>query len=269
MGALTAKRDPTGRALAIFAAAAAPADPLPMGNTTLISDLGGDATVLAFFDARQSSSITHASNVVSAWQDCRLGSYPTVSQATEARKPTWDGSAVMTFSDNPGANLVKTLATSADALWTLNGVARAVVLIGAIANASGGAKYAGGIQDGAFARYLLVRAEPTDGDIAGITTAGNHFPSVAGSTSTKRIVIVAKNASTGTSIEIPNDTKVSGTGSATGAGDNLFALGGQSASGIGCYLKLNAALVLAFEPSAGQVTTLKTYAVAQHGVTLV
>lgn len=244
----------------------AAADPLPAGDTQLITDLGGDSQVLAFYDTRQ--GVTVDTGKVSQWDDVRgaVGYAPSLAQATAGNRPSWDAvnETITTVGDGVTVN---TLATAADATFSLSGAARALVLIASVSHPGTGNLYAAMVQDGAFGRYLGIRAEESNADIAGITTQGNLFPSVAGST-TRRIIIVAQNSSTGSSIEIPNDTKESGTGSAPGAGNNILTVGAHSGSGAGAVLTVRAVLWLAFEPSAGQVTTLKTYATTHHGAVL-
>lgn len=237
---------------------------LPAGDDDLITAIG-DANIGAFYDSR--GGITLNGSNVSQWDDVRGASGYAIplSQATAARQPAYD--AINEIIEFPGDVTRKTLFTAADAMFDLS-TARAMVLIGAVSNPALGDRYAALVQDGAFARYLGVRLNASNTDIAAITSQGNHFPVVAGST-TPRLIIVAKNATTTSWIEIPNDARVSGSGGSTASGNNRLSVGAFTDNADGATFSARAVLWLNKEPSAADITALKTYATTHRGVTLV
>lgn len=165
---------------------------------------------------------------VSEWDDARGAGYgPALLQATTTKQPIYsvgaDGVPVATFGST---QTLQTASTSA--LFDLSG-AYSLALIGAMPQTTA-TKYAFAIASGASAvRFLGVdqtsnAASPIMG--VGGPSAGTTVSSAATIGTTRRLIVVSKDATTNVSIDVPNQARVSGTASGnTASGANGLALG--------------------------------------------
>lgn len=229
------------------------ADPLGAGNTALITALGGNAAVLAFYDARV--GVTLASGKVSAWADVRgAGFGPSLVQATPANQPAYDGANITV--DGVSTCLIS---GATAAMFNLVGVAMTLVVVGSINTASGSVA---GIGDGATTDMLLVRG--VSSKIFGVGGNNSGVTTTVATGAAIRISLVAKNGTTSLSIEVPNQAKASTVVSAASGGDAYLAVGGRpntggtvTAFGAG---SIQAVLALAGVYSSGQAAAIEAWA---------
>lgn len=239
---------------------------LPAGNSSLISNLGGDTPVNAFYDARNNVGVTGAA--VDYWDDTRGGAgfAPRISFVGSAR-PTFN--AVSTQIEGDATDDEGT--TPPSALFDLGG-AKTLYVICAARGASlprytaalhNVSPYTGG-------RRLMAIRESNDVNISGFTYDGTtpaHPDSAVAQGDTIRVIKVSKNATTGLAVEVPNKAAVAATGVDLVAGNNQLTLfnlelgsnGTRSASWI------KAVIVLDREGTDTDDNFVRDYAIAQHG----
>lgn len=241
---------------------ALPFDPLGLGNTQLISDLGGNSAVLAFYDVRQ--NVTLSGLTVPAWDDVRgagAGFGPTLSGAGHA--PAWDGVNQLVTTDGAATYL----ASSAVALFNNFGVGLTVVYVGNIPSAAS-RKFAVAVANAAVQTAGVGLTSESSGFI-GARFNGGTATSTAATGSALRLSFAAKESTTAGDVEVPTLAQVRQFGSAAVSANCSLTLGDVVAGG-GSLLATSARAILVL---AGLYTTtqrdkIKTWAQTYHGVTL-
>lgn len=229
----------------------------------LVTALGGNASVPAIYDTRnnveQTVDLGGGTYACGKWDDARgaAGFGPSLLQATAVNRPVYTlATQILTFD---GTNDV--LTSAADALFDLSG-AYTVVLVGSPSVAA--SKYA--IQIAGASRYLAISTDATGKLSAEAQQTG--FPqaisTVAGS-ATRRCIIASKNATTDVSVDIPNTTRVSAVaGAAQAAGTNTMNVGALNGATSATAMVCRAVVCLNRQATAGDITTIMTWAVNNH-----
>lgn len=233
-----------------------PFDPLGAGNTQLLSDLG--ITPVAFHDVR---SLKATGATASLADVSGAGTYgPALVQGTPANQPTFDG----TYLNFNGAG--QCLVGSAMAGLTLSAPVT-LAIIAQIPNANGlaGAELAYSGRS-VFLSLLLaagffVRASCESAGAGAQTTVAL----VGGNT---YLILLSRTAANGTAsrVRTPNQTAVTATAPSTApaSGSAILSWGGRSDGTASAAMKFRASLAWQDVPSAGQETTLETYAQTYH-----
>lgn len=227
---------------------------------TLISNLGGNGGVAAFYDRRV--NVTGNPNVT-AWADCRtVGAGPTLVP----------GSAGSTSPTVSGAGSVITWATTSHPLWfstfsTVTGV-----------NAAGPCTIIGVLSDSgvALSSTLMSLDGPspscdlfnTAGGVYGVRFANSGVITSSGvaSAATVRCVAVSVNgAGTGAFVQAYNQSQVATGAGVSTAGLTSFAIAAQTGtSSPSSAIVVSAAIVLNFLATTAQVQTIGAWAVTNH-----
>lgn len=241
------------------------ASPAPSDVTDLITALGGNAVVPGFYDVR--SGITASGGFVDRWADARGGGFGPALTGTTTSRPAWDSVNLLVTSDGTDDRLM----AAASSLFPLN-AATSLIYVGSIpTNAGGSTRYVAAINDnGAFGRFFQIGSGASS---AGITVTTPSGPSTAASlapSATRRVIIAGQSASTSCTIDVPNGTAGTLTTAAQSSGNNaLWLFGDRSASPDNCIASVaRAAFVLARKATAGDITTIKTWAVTNHSAVL-
>lgn len=227
----------------------------------LVSVLGGNASVPAFYDVR--AGVT-ATTTVSQWDDARgvTGFGPSLVQATANSRPTFDPFAqTLTFDATDD-----TLATGASALFAL-AVPITLVLIGAIQQTAAIAHCMAIADAAGLSRFMSIRGTATaSGVLAMQVQASGSAGSVVVST-TRRCAIAGTDGTTGMTFDVPNVARVSSAaGASPASGNNILTLGNSFSGNVSpASLVVRAALVLNRQATAADVATLLAWAQANHG----
>ena len=241
---------------------------LPAGNAQLVADLGGNAEVIAFYDVR--AGITLATGV-SQWNDCRgaVGYGPSLVQATGANQPARTGTGDSDYEVNfDGTD--DFMRTASSALFDNSGAA-ALIFIGSADSAFVDGRYFCYTGDSAaFGRALALRCNATAA-LEGAAKGGTFGPGGAAvvPSTTRRLMIVAQDATTGATFEIANRAENPFTGVDQASGNNILALGSHATGAGFVPIKVRAVIRLAHEITAGEVSAVKTWATTYHPYTAV
>lgn len=226
----------------------------------LVTALGGNASVPALYDLRR--GVTASANLVSQLDDARgpSGFAPSIT-ATTTQRPTLDPAA-LTLTFNGTTNR---LASASSAVFDVSG-ACAVFLVAAIPT-TGALAYPFTITNGV--RLFDLRApgatapavEADDGAGHILSTASTVVPST-----TRRLWIISKNASTGIAIDVPNKTRASATNTGSiGAGNNLLTIGAYNAGASNFSTLVFRALgVINRQVTAADIAILLAWATSAH-----
>jgi len=236
-------------------AVVAATDPLGAGNTALVTALGGDAAVLAFYDVRK--NVTLNGSTVSQWDDVRgaTGFGPSLAQATAANQPTWDSAALtMTFNTTSAD-----LHTPATALFDLSS-GLSIAYVGTLPAVNN--SYAASVADSAAANRVLSVAVALEPNVATKTFPGPVIlTSGVAAGSTRRLMLAAAISTTSQS-EVPAHARATSTITAVSAGNNALCLNeyfaGAGAPRAGIIVR--AVLVLAGSYTTAQKNALATWA---------
>ena len=237
----------------------APPPTVPADISTLVSDLGGDAQVVSFYDTRV--GVTASAGAVDAWRDARGASgYGPTLAASGARRPAWNAAALTIASDGADDELYSGISAAFDL-----SSAKAIVFVGAIPTGTGD-QWATSITEGpSNSRFLAVRRSST-GMIAGQGLDAGYIDSPVQGSATRRVAISSKSAAGVLGITVPDAAKATIAGTDPIAGGNALIVFSRRA---GATKSLNATaravLVLDTEPSAAQVTKIRDWAASVHG----
>ena len=215
---------------------------------TLITALGGNSSVLAFYDGR--FNVTSSAGVASAWTDVRGGGFGPAFAATGTGQPAYNGTSTLTFD-----GVANAMWTAASALFDVSGPL-SFVMVGSSTATTNWA----GIADSSTAVRLLSHF-PTSSNYSARggspnTTAGS---STVATGSTTRLLIASSGANA-VNIDAPTKTRVSAAITMCATGHNTLSLGSyfQNTSVKPCIVK--AVLIIPRVVTAGDITALKTYA---------
>lgn len=228
----------------------------------LVTALGGNAVVPAIYDVRngvtQSTDLGGGNWECGNWDDARgnVGFGPSIVQGTSINRPTYNVAA-LTLSFDGG----DFLSCAANALFDLAG-AYTIFLIGSPTVAA--SKYA--VQISGASRYFAISTDAT-GKLSA-EAQQSSFPqaisTVAGS-ATRRCIIVSKNAVTDVSADIPNTARVSAVaGGSQASGNNALTVGALSGGTAGTVMICRAVGMLARQATAGDITTILSWATTNH-----
>lgn len=226
----------------------------------LVAALGGNAAVPALYDVRRNVTTALSNTVVSSWADARgaAGFGPALT-ASGTKRPAWDPSGLtMTFD-----GLDDCLACALTSRFDLAG-ACSVFLVGAIQQ-SAAASNPGGVADNIAVNLLFRNTAGAGGTIQGESTSSTVNSTIVVS-STRRLVVVSKNAATDLSIDVPNHVRVSTASTAAGAANAAFSVGNYFTGGgrPAVMVARAAGFLAAPQITAAQLATLLAWSVAQH-----
>lgn len=251
---------PSGHIVAVMEGASTPADPLPAGNTALISGLGGNSRVLGFYDAR--AGIVNAGAALTSWSDCRgAGFGPIIDTGTAG----WDSvNQLVTFN---GSTQHKYSATSS--LFDLS-TPKSLVLIGALK--TGTFTTHGTLINAGETRFLRAANDGSNNLRAELGTSvstGSSGSGVAAST-TRRALLVGYNATPQIRAHVPNRAASTVSHSGTIASESFrIILGARNTAGSqrgACDLR--AVLVLdGYFDNTTDSPLIETYGETYHSVT--
>lgn len=242
---------------------------LPAGNSQLIADLGGDAVMLAFYDAR--NNVGNSGGFADTWDDTRgaVGYGPQIVGAG-AERPAYAGS-LLTFD-----GVDDYMTSAASALFDLS-VAKTLIAIGSIDVGAATPEYIASICDSLGAiRVMAIKTSAVDAlDVTYGPSSGYvivpFLDDAAGAITvvapTRRLLLASKDATTGLQTRIA-DSPVN-TGVASGnqaAGNNQLSLGTLFPGAGLAPITLRAVMVMnrAFTPS--DYALIRAYAQAQHTI---
>ncbi len=232
----------------------------------LVADLGGNTAVKAVYDVR--GGVTVTGSVVDSWADYRgaSGYGPTLASTGSAR-PAWDATNLLISSDDVDDNL----SSAPSALFDLS-AGKGLIFFGVIPSGASADSAAVGIceanpytrllsigENGAGSRPILGSSRGSTGFIVAAT-------STALASTTRRMFVVERNATTAFSVEVPSTANVAGVTDAATSGNlvlTVFAVyPGVWQSGA----TARAVVVLTAPPTGAQKTTLFNWGVARHAI---
>lgn len=229
----------------------------------LISVLGGNTVVSAFYDVR--AGVT-ATTTVSQWDDARgaTGFGPSLVQATSGNRPAWDPSALTMSFDG----IDDTLATVASPLFAL-ATPMSLAFVGSVQVLAAASLAMAVTDQSVFTRLFGIRHTGTG---AGVLTGQLQNSILAGGTvvasTTRRLIVVGTDGLTTISLDIPSVARVAGVSgvAAAATGNNILTIGNTfTGRGEPALLAVRAALCISRQVTAGDVTTLLAWAQANHG----
>lgn len=243
-------------------------DPLGAGNTALLGASGLDVTPFGFWDVRR--NLTIVSGTASALGDVKGdGTYgPALAQATAANRPAWDGTtlnfdgvndSLLSQSAIPGLDLSLNPCAYTDVIVADVG-ATAIKVVGSIGAASGTPAWSQEVRTGPLWQGVSdvlstsgSVALPTPGSVRLFLTTFSYT-----TTPTKKMSMNAQ--------VLPGamSTNAGGAVGPEGAGNCFVSLGALLTGGANAVLRFRARLILPGILSAGQVTTLATWANTYH-----
>jgi len=229
-----------------------PGSSLPAGDDSIITSLGGNSSVLAFYDGR-SGVATSGANVTS-WADVR-GSVGFGPSLTATGTPTFASNKV---SFGAGTDLH----SATTSLFTLTTPGSLLI---ACSNA-GGANIAGIAPSAAAATIINPGDNGTDYSIwTDHTTCISTV--VVGTTIIP--YVCSWDGNTAVTLQIPNQTLISGNANGTyTAGNCSFTLGGFFANnGDNGNIVVTCAIIVNHQVNATETNAFRDYAVAQQGAT--
>lgn len=221
--------------------------------------VGGDSTMTAVYLPDQQTTLS--GSAVTTWADARGGGFgPSLTGAGSAQ-PTYD--SVNNEIDFDGVDDL--MATATSALFDLSGTV-CIAMTGVIPTSAGSLTLIG-IEDTTGASRLLGIGKTNAGGVI-YATVLQSGSSIANSTvvtsNTARLIMVYKDASNQFYIQIPNDTEATWFGGGTQAsGNNKLVLGINASP-----FSIRGLITLNRMPTAGDITTLKSWAQTYHGATL-
>lgn len=260
-GEITAYRVAAG-AWSIVGAISDPISSVPADLTTLWTNLGVSPT--AWFSTRLLTTVSGGK--LTSWEDVRGPGFGGVLTAPGVG-PAFSGTTITL------AGLAADyMALAASSLYDLSGGGTLVVVC---APTTGGAldRIHVGISESSLTRIHAVGAgaSGSQGNIGGAARGSSTlaYPqSIVTTSTTKRLVVFSKNATTALALDVPNKTRVTGTTDAAGAGNLGLAIGdyfkstsiGQGAFGTGTLFEIGWFKGVQFSPT--QVTACNTWATA-------
>lgn len=238
------------------------AGPAPADIATLITALGGNGAVAAFYDCRTGLTILPG-NLVSAWADARGGGFgPTLVQATGSKQPTIGGDgSLLTV-----AASLQNLFAAANALFNIGG-SYTLIFVGAIPGTKAATQYACSIGNASTA--LLGITQLGASNLWGVKGGGAIVQQQSATSSvpaTYRVVIATLNGTTVLGIQCPTHaitTQTIVTPNANASAVMTFG-GFNGASGNGDVAG-RAIIALPSLITAPQITAVGAWATPAHG----
>lgn len=232
----------------------------PNDVATLVTALGGDASVAAIYDTRY--GVTTATGV-SQWADARgsSGFGPSMVQATGANQPTWDGALLTMTSDGVSKQLISALSPKFDISGAVT-----LVYVGSFVSGNGICCLR---NDVTTPLMKITNTSAIAGTVFG--SAGSDLTSTVSVSTTRRVTIVRKGAGANTNTtQVPNIAQQGpGNGSVCAAGDRAVAVGSSAAAaaefGVGTW---RAVIVINHATSGAEDTAIKNWAVTYHAAVL-
>jgi hypothetical protein len=219
--------------------------------TALITALGGNALVPAFYDGRL--NVTASLGVASLWRDARgLGFGPDLT-AAGAAQPSYVGNNQLVFD---GVN--NQMVSAAVAAFDLSNPISLVFVASAAAATTGLSM--GAISD-AGATNVLDQQFQAGPDWGSFTSGGNSLSAGVGSADGVIRVVALTMTGLATTAQVPNHARQTGTCNAAAAGNRALTLGTYSTGQGKCPSTQYAVIVYAGVLSAGQVTAILNWAV--------
>lgn len=236
--------------------------PAPSDIATLITALGGNAAVNAFYDCRTGLTIV-TGNLVSAWADARGGGFgPSLVQATGSKQPAIGGDgSLLTV-----AASLQNLFAAANALFNIGG-SYTLIFIGAIPGTKAATQYACSIGDAATAFLGLTQLGATN--IWGVKGGGAVVQQQSATSSvpaTYRVVIGTLSGTTPLGIQVPTHAITTQAIVTPNANANaVMTFGGfNGASGNGDVVG-RAIIAMPSLITAPQVAAVLAWAITAHG----
>jgi hypothetical protein len=234
----------------------------PGDITTLMTDMGGSSTHLGVWDQR--AYVAASAGYVSSWGDARDGTKPLVGIQVNSpadapyAKPDWDGSKIRMSG-------WQRMATAALAALRAQDV-RTFWMVATVWPDNATEEPLMRIQDGSAWSGMAMLANNFKADYFDGSSIARPNSGVAGSHTVKRLIIADRTA-THIGIQVPDAARVTSATAVTFSGSTgILEVGGLPGSHISG--EVNACGVMGAAITSGQVTTLKNWAVATHGVTL-
>jgi hypothetical protein len=235
---------------------------LPADVPTLITALGGDAVVPAFYDARTGVGLT--GSLVDSWADARGGGFGPALTATTTARPTYDA-VLKTLTFDGTANFLR-----ASAGYPAFPDSCAVVLVCTIPPGATGPVVAE-LSPGATNLSVLIRMNATPQMFCQTPAAGSANVATTGLTGTRvchgRQTIVGGNITSG--MQIGSGTEVTVTAAAVSTNPTRLTIGASRADVAALWSAFVVRAVLVYKGDyAGKQATVNTWANANHGATL-
>ena len=231
---------------------------------------GGDSAMPALYSAYDPTTVTSSGGVASKWTDARgSGSYGPDLTSTGTKRPGWDGS-VFTF-DGVDDVLYSSAISS---VFDLSSAVTMAIICAPLQTAAGG--YIAAIAESASTvRFMALFQNLGAAGTLATETVGSTLDKFATSTATvtttRRLIVSTKNATTTLAIEVPNSAQVSNaTGGVIPSGNNALTLGAYwNTSPSPSKPVLRAVLLLNRVATAGDLTTIKSWAQTYHTAVLI
>jgi hypothetical protein len=231
--------------------------------SALVAALGGSSVVPALYDVRR---FVTATTIVSSWADALGRSTVPSLTATGTKRPGWDGTALTITFDG----VDDCLTSGVNALFDLSG-AITLWMVAAFQPTAANDYAAGIAESTSTARLLAVlQNSGASGVLRAQVGAGSAF-AAADSTvtvgATRRLILVSKNASTGVSVDVPSQARVSATNTGSVAsGTNAFSVGNAfTGFSLPASPVVRAAGCLSRQATVQDIATILAWAKTYHG----
>jgi hypothetical protein len=233
--------------------------PTPADVTTLVTALGGDASVAAFYDVR--TRVTKSGATVSQWDDARgnAGFGPALVQATGTRKPAWDAANLLITTDGVDDILKSAVIAGFDMA-----AGKTLVIVGYSLQAS--EKYAAIIQDAGPGTWLGIKSQGGGSGYWRANISGSATGNVPVTDAVIHSYFVSNAAAVG-KVEVPNQAALTVAITALAAANRELVIGGID-DGLYSNTVYRAVIVLNGAFTNGQRDSIKAWAVANHGAVL-
>ena len=260
-------RNTTGTSVALFSSGDA--------NTAMIASLsGGDSAVGAFYCLDNGagalhSSVSHSGGFVTSITDYRgaSGYGPTLDQLGASGGMAINTTDRLLTNDGTAA---RSIGSTVNALFTLSGNARALIVVGHGESGAATSSYLAGVSESGATRSMLIRSSGSTLFYEAYFNATVVSTDVSSAATPRRLVIAHKSSGASATCRVAARTPATnGAANLPSAGTCALTIG-DFYTGATQYLKgsVRAVLYLLREPTADDLTKLGTWASTYHGVTL-
>ena len=237
-------------------------------HLALITALGGDSVVDAFYvtsngiSGLADASVEHSGGMVDEWNDYRGGGFAPLLAGVGTTRPAWS------FPEIIGDGVDDFMLTALDARFDLTGP-KSLIVVGSAPTAD---QYVAAIASSSAAERLMgVDTSAGGGSVIRMRAfpGGENVPSLVAFGAARRVMFSGMNGTTTGSVQVSDQAEVTGAITEIPTGNNYLAMFGYGPTGGKSASKIVALIVLNRKFTAGDVTLITAWAVANLSAVVV